>query len=85
MMLDGRFTRLNASTGDGSISLALPSDANATIETDAESVGNDGVATSEDNDETKRVRRWRVGSGGSLLTLKTGEGRVVLRRSGGTQ
>ncbi|HEX8747467.1 MAG TPA: DUF4097 family beta strand repeat-containing protein [Pyrinomonadaceae bacterium] len=85
IMLDGRFARLNASTGDGSIALALAPDSNATIETDAESVGNDGVATSEDNDETRRVRRWRVGSGGSLLTLKTGEGRIVLRRSGDTQ
>ncbi|HEX8175038.1 MAG TPA: DUF4097 family beta strand repeat-containing protein [Pyrinomonadaceae bacterium] len=85
IMLDGRFARLNASTGDGSIALALPADSNATIETDAEAVGNDGVATSEDNDETRRVRRWRVGSGGSLLTLKTGEGRIILRRSGGTQ
>ncbi|HYO90161.1 MAG TPA: DUF4097 family beta strand repeat-containing protein [Pyrinomonadaceae bacterium] len=85
IMLDGRFTRLNASTGDGSISLSLPSDSNATIETDAEAVGNDGVATSEGNDETSRVRRWRVGSGGNLLTLKTGEGRILLRRSGGTQ
>ncbi|MBD0369603.1 MAG: DUF4097 family beta strand repeat protein [Pyrinomonadaceae bacterium] len=83
--LDGRFTRLTATTGDGLISLALPADANATIETDAEAVMNDGVAASEDNDETKRVRRWRVGNGGNLLTLKTGDGRVYLRRSGGSQ
>lgn len=83
--LDGRFARLTASTGDGSVSLSLPGDANATIETNAESVFNDGVATSEDNDETKRVRRWRVGNGGNLLTLKTGDGRISLRRSGGSQ
>lgn len=83
--LDGRFTRLSASTGDGAISLSLPGDANATIETDAETVSNDGVAASEDNDETKRVRRWRVGSGGNLLTLKTGDGRIFLRRSGSAQ
>lgn len=83
--LDGRFTRLTATTGDGGISLSLPADANATIETDAEAVMNDGVAASEDNDETKRVRRWRVGSGGNLLTLKAGEGRISLRRSGGSQ
>lgn len=83
--LEGRFSRLSASTGDGTISLALPADANATVETNAESVNNDGVATGEDNDETKRVRRWRVGSGGNLLTLKTGDGRIFLRRSGGAQ
>jgi DUF4097 and DUF4098 domain-containing protein YvlB len=83
--LDGRFARLNASTGDGAISLSVPADANATIETDAESVANDGVATGDDNDETKRVRRWRIGTGGNLLTLKTGEGRIYLRRSGSSQ
>jgi DUF4097 and DUF4098 domain-containing protein YvlB len=80
--LDGRFTRLSASTGDGTITLAMPADANATVETSAESVTSDGVAASEDTDETKRVRRWRVGTGGNLLTLKTGEGRIYLRRSG---
>lgn len=79
--LDGRFARLSASTGDGTISLSLPSDANATIETNAESVNSDGIAASENNDETQRVRRWRVGSGGNLLTLKTGDGRILLRRS----
>jgi DUF4097 and DUF4098 domain-containing protein YvlB len=81
--LDGRFNRLLASTGDGGITLALPEGVNATVETNAESVFNDGVATTEDNDETKRVRRWRVGSGGNLLSLKTGEGRISLRRSTG--
>jgi DUF4097 and DUF4098 domain-containing protein YvlB len=81
--LDGRFARLAASTGDGGITLALPEGMNATIETNAETVYNDGVATTEDNDETKRVRRWRIGSGGNLLTLKTGDGRISLRRSPG--
>ncbi|HKS27455.1 MAG TPA: DUF4097 family beta strand repeat-containing protein [Pyrinomonadaceae bacterium] len=86
IMLDGRFNQLNATTGDGTISLALPADSNATIETEAESVGNDGVAASEDNDETRRVRRWRVGSGaGSRMTLKAGEGRILLRRSSDIQ
>lgn len=80
--LDGRFNRLSASTGDGTITLAVPADANATVETNAESVASDGVAASEDTDETKRVRRWRIGTGGNLLTLKTGEGRIYLRRSG---
>ena len=83
--LDGRFASLTATTGDGTVSLSLPQDANATIETNAESVFNDGVATGEDNDETKRVRRWRVGSGGNVLTLKTGDGRIYLRRTGSAQ
>jgi DUF4097 and DUF4098 domain-containing protein YvlB len=78
--LEGNFTQLAARTGDGSISLALPAGANAVVETDSESVVNDGLAVAEDEDATKRVRRWRVGGGGNLFTLKTGDGQIVLRR-----
>ncbi|HEX8146229.1 MAG TPA: DUF4097 family beta strand repeat-containing protein [Pyrinomonadaceae bacterium] len=77
--LDGRFTRLAARTGDGTISLSLPEGANATVETDGESVYNDGVAVAETDSES-RVRRWRVGSGGQTLTLRTGDGQIILRR-----
>jgi DUF4097 and DUF4098 domain-containing protein YvlB len=77
--LDGNFTRLAARTGDGTISLTLPEGANATVETDAESVYNDGVAVAE-TDAESRVRRWRVGGGGGLLTLRTGDGQVIIRR-----
>ena len=77
--LDGNFSRLAARTGDGTISLSLPEGANATVETDAESVYNDGVAVAETEAES-RVRRWRVGSGGGLLTLRTGDGQIMIRR-----
>ncbi len=77
--LDGRFTKLAARTGDGTISLSVPSDSNATLETDAESVSNDGVAVAEDGAD-KRVRRWRIGGGGQLYTLHTGGGQVIIRR-----
>ncbi|MBV9928964.1 MAG: DUF4097 family beta strand repeat protein [Acidobacteria bacterium] len=77
--LDGNFTRLAARTGDGTISLSLPEGANATVETDGESVYNDGVAVAE-TDAESRVRRWRVGGGGQLLTLHTGDGQIILRR-----
>jgi DUF4097 and DUF4098 domain-containing protein YvlB len=80
--LEGRFTKLNARTGDGSISLALPSATNATIETDAEDVTNDGLAASADSeDASRRVRRWTVGSGGTLFKLHTGDGHITLRRT----
>jgi DUF4097 and DUF4098 domain-containing protein YvlB len=83
--LEGRFTKLNARTGDGPISLALPSETNATIETDAEDVTNDGLATNTDGgdseDSPRRVRRWTVGSGGTLFKLHTGDGRITLRRT----
>ena len=77
--LDGSFSRLTARTGDGSISLSLPEGANATVETDGESVYNDGVAVAE-SDAESRVRRWRVGGGGQVLTLRTGDGQIILRR-----
>jgi DUF4097 and DUF4098 domain-containing protein YvlB len=77
--LDGNFRTLAARTGDGTISLSLPEGANATVETDGESVYNDGVAVAE-TDAESRVRRWRVGGGGQLLTLRTGDGQIILRR-----
>lgn len=78
--LDGSFRQLSARTGDGTISLSLPDGLNATVETDAESVSNDGVAVAEDPNEEKRVRRWRVGNGGQVFTLRTGDGRVILQK-----
>jgi DUF4097 and DUF4098 domain-containing protein YvlB len=77
--LDGNFRSLDARTGDGAIALSLPDGVNATVETDAESVFNDGVAVAETTNE-QRVRRWRVGSGGQVFMLRTGDGQVILRR-----
>ena len=77
--LDGNFRRLAARTGDGTISLSVPEGANAIIETNAESVFNDGVAVAESPNEG-RVRRWRIGGGGQVLTLHTGDGNIVIRR-----
>jgi DUF4097 and DUF4098 domain-containing protein YvlB len=77
--LDGNFRGLTARTGDGAISLSLPEGVNATVETNAESVYNDGVAVAE-TDAESRVRRWKIGSGGQLITLHTGDGQITLRR-----
>ena len=77
--LDGNFRALAARTGDGTIALSLPEGVNATVETNAESVSNDGVAVAETEAES-RVRRWRIGSGGQLFTLRTGDGQIILRR-----
>lgn len=78
--LSGRFDQLSARTGDGSISLALATGSHATIETDAESIIND-VGAVEEQTSRKRLRRWRVGSGGPVFRLYTGDGRIVLRRT----
>jgi DUF4097 and DUF4098 domain-containing protein YvlB len=78
--LSGRFNQLSARTGDGSISLALPNGTQATIETDAESIIND-VGAVEEQPSQRRLRRWRIGGGGPVFRLHTGDGRVVLRRA----
>jgi DUF4097 and DUF4098 domain-containing protein YvlB len=77
--LAGRFTALAARTGDGSISLAVPSDSSFILETDAEDLTNEGLTVSEDVAPSTRVKRWRVGAGGVVFTLHTGDGHVVLR------
>lgn len=80
--LDGRFTRLTAHTNDGGISLTLPPDADATIETDASLVVDDGLAVSADNSkDEQRVRHWRVGRGTGQINLRTGDGSIYLRRA----
>ncbi|HKG12665.1 MAG TPA: DUF4097 family beta strand repeat-containing protein, partial [Pyrinomonadaceae bacterium] len=79
--LDGNFRSLSARTGDGTISLSVPEGSKATIETNAESVSNDGVAVAETPDTENRVRRWLIGGGGGqTFTLHTGDGRIILRR-----
>jgi len=81
--LDGRFEQLMAKTGDGSIVLALPSDFNAIIETDAETVDNEaGLTLTEEPAAARRLKRWKIGQGGNVLTLRTGEGHIILQRSG---
>lgn len=82
IILGGRFAQLAARTGSGSILLTLPTDSNTTIETDAESVENEGGLTlTEEASSTKRLKRWKVGRGGNVLRLRTGEGRIILRRA----
>lgn len=78
--LDGRFSQLAAKTGDGSILLALPSDLDATIETDADSVSGDGVNVEAEPGTGKKLRRFKIGRGGTLFRLQTGDGSVYLRR-----
>ncbi len=79
--LDGQFDQLAARTGDGSIMLTLPTDSNATIETDAEAVDNEaGFTLTEEAGPSRRLKRWKIGQGGNTLTLRTGEGHIILRR-----
>jgi len=79
ILLEGKFIGLTARTGDGSITLAVPSDSNFTVETNAEDLSNEGLSVSEDIAPSPRVKRWRVGRGGNIFILTTGDGKVVLR------
>jgi DUF4097 and DUF4098 domain-containing protein YvlB len=77
--LEGRFNELSARTGGGSISLAVPPDSNFTVETNTEGISNEGLNVSEDIAPSPRLKRWRVGRGGQVFVLYTGDGRILLR------
>jgi DUF4097 and DUF4098 domain-containing protein YvlB len=77
--LDGNFNALAARTGDGQISLTVPAGSSFTIETNADGITNEGFTVSEDVTPSPRLKRWRVGNGGRVFELKTGEGKILLR------
>lgn len=78
--MDGSFNALSARTGDGGIFLTVPATSNFTLETNADGdVTNEGLTLTEDISPSKRVKRWRVGSGGKVFVLNTGDGQIVLR------
>ena len=78
--LDGNFNSLSARTGDGTISLSVPAGSSFTIETNApDEISNEGFVVAEDVTPSPRVKRWRIGNGGKVFVLKTGEGKILLR------
>lgn len=87
IVLEGRFTKLSARTGDGSILLSIPADTNATIEAEAETVLVDELSATlvdvkgmEETNPNSRLKRWRIGSGGTVFKLHTGDGRISVRK-----
>ena len=80
IVLDGTFNALSARTGDGEISLAVPAGSSFTIETNAtEGLAGEGFDVAEDVTPSPRVKRWRIGNGGRVFVLKTGDGKILLR------
>ena len=78
--LEGNFNALSARTGDGEISLAVPAGSSFTIETNApDEISNEGFVVAEDITPSPRVKRWKIGNGGRVFVLKTGEGRILLK------
>jgi DUF4097 and DUF4098 domain-containing protein YvlB len=78
--LDGNFNSLSARTGDGQITLSVPAGSSFTIETNApDEISNEGFIVAEDITPSPRLKRWRVGNGGKVFILRTGEGKILLR------
>ena len=77
--LDGSFTGLAARTGDGTVTLIVPAGSNFILETNAEEVTNSGLTITEDVTPTQRLKRWKVGQGGKVFVINTGEGKLLLR------
>jgi DUF4097 and DUF4098 domain-containing protein YvlB len=78
--LDGTFNAVTARTGDGTISLSVPAGSSFTIETNApDEISNEGFTVAEDITPSPRVKRWRIGNGGKVFILKTGDGKILLR------
>ena len=78
--LNGNFNAVAARTGDGAISLTVPAGSSFTIETNSpEEISNEGFVVAEDITPSPRFKRWRIGNGGKVFVLKTGEGRILLR------
>ena len=69
-------------TGDGSISLYLPSDFSAELDalTDDGSVHSELSVAGNDQQERKSLR-GQLGKGGKLLKIRTGDGSIRLRAS----
>lgn len=78
--LDGIFNSVSARTGDGTISLSVPAGSSFTIETNApDEIANEGFVIVEDITPSPRLKRWRIGNGGKVFVLKTGDGKILLR------
>src|SRR5689334_646484 len=78
--LDGNFNAVSARTGEGTISLTVPAGSSFTIETNSmEDLGNEGFVVNEDVTPSPRLKRWKIGNGGKVFVLKTGEGKILLR------
>lgn len=78
ILLDGSFSGLAARTGEGSISLSVPANSNFTIETNVPKIDTRGLTVAEDVAPSQRMRRWKVGGGGKVFVLSTGEGRILV-------
>jgi DUF4097 and DUF4098 domain-containing protein YvlB len=79
IVLDGNFNALSARTGDGEISLKVPAGSSFTIETNTpDEISNEGFIVAEDITTSPRLKRWKIGNGGKVFILRTGDGKILL-------
>ena len=81
----------SVSTGDGGVALYLPSDFGAELDahTNDGSIRNELAVAAEadddrgrrDGDEERHTLRRRLGSGGRMLKIRTGDGSIRLKAS----
>ena len=77
--LEGNFKALSARTGEGEISLKVPAGSSFTIETNLpDEISNEGFVVAEDITRSPRLKRWKIGNGGQIFVLRTGEGKILL-------
>lgn len=73
VFLEGDFTKLSAKATDGTVTLTVPTDANATF-TSNTVVESEGLEVVRENDRT-----WRLGKGGTKYNFDFNEGKLVVR------
>ena len=73
VFLEGDFKKLSAKATDGTVTLTLPTDANATVVSNTE-VEAEGVEAVRENEHT-----WRFGKGGSKYNFDFNDGKLVVR------
>ncbi|HXG82494.1 MAG TPA: DUF4097 family beta strand repeat-containing protein [Pyrinomonadaceae bacterium] len=77
--LEGDFRGLSAQTINGTITLTLPENANANIESNRKDIVGEGVSLVYQGDG-KSTSTWKIGSGGeNHLLYTTAAGRVIVR------
>ena len=75
VFLEGEFKNLSAKATDGTVTLTLPTNANATL-TSNTPVESDGLPVTQEDEQT-----WKVGKGGAKYNFNFEDGKLVVRSS----
>lgn len=75
VFLEGDFKKLSAKATDGTVTLTLPGDANATLISNTE-IESEGIEFVREDQRT-----WRLGKGGTRYNFDLAEGKLIVRSS----